>query len=103
VGDWIDVGVADEPADGTMRPVEAGGEAICLARVGGEWVAFADDCTHEECPLADGYLEGQVIECACHGSQFDVVTGEVLVGPATEPVAVFPIRVVDGRLEVEVR
>jgi 3-phenylpropionate/trans-cinnamate dioxygenase ferredoxin subunit len=103
VGDWIDVGEADEPADGTMRPVEAGGEAICVARVDGEWVAFADDCTHEECPLADGYLEGQVIECACHGSQFDVVTGEVLLGPATEPVAVFPVRVVDGRLEVEVR
>ena len=54
-------------------------------------------------PLADGYLEGQVIECACHGSQFDVVTGEVLLGPATEPVAVFPVRVVDGRLQVEVR
>jgi nitrite reductase/ring-hydroxylating ferredoxin subunit len=102
VAEWIDVGEADEPSEGTMRAVQAGGDPVCVARVEGQWVAFADDCTHEECPLADGFLEGRVIECACHGSQFDTVTGEVLQGPATEALPVYRTRIVAGRLEVEV-
>ena len=42
------------------------------------WVAFDDTCTHEECSLAEGELDGAVIVCPCHGSEFDVRTGDVL-------------------------
>jgi 3-phenylpropionate/trans-cinnamate dioxygenase ferredoxin component len=41
------------------------------------------------------------VTCPCHGSQFDVTTGQVLNPPATEPVPVFPLRVEEDEIEVE--
>ncbi|HVP74639.1 MAG TPA: non-heme iron oxygenase ferredoxin subunit [Gaiellaceae bacterium] len=100
MSEWIAVGSADG-AEGELRAVEAGGVYLALARVGGEWFAFDDDCTHEDCPLSDGELAGTAVVCGCHGSEFDLRTGDVLAGPATEPIVVYPVRVVDGELEVE--
>ena len=44
--------------EGALRQVEAGGRAVCVGRIEGEWVAFDDTCTHEECSLAEGELDG---------------------------------------------
>ena len=41
------------------------------------------------------------MRCACHGALFDLATGEALEGPAVEPVGVYPVRIVDGRVEVQ--
>jgi nitrite reductase/ring-hydroxylating ferredoxin subunit len=49
-----------------------------------------------------GEIEGTDIVCACHGSTFSMVTGEVQEGPALEPIAVYASREVDGRIEIEV-
>ena len=78
-------------------------DAIALARVGGAWHAVETWCTHAECPLSDGWVEGGAIRCACHGSLFDLATGDVLEGPAEEPVRVFPTRVAGDRVEIELR
>jgi len=64
--------------------------------------ALDDNCTHEECPLSDGILTDTELTCFCHGSVFDVRTGEALVGPALESVRVFPARIAGGSIEVEV-
>ena len=63
---------------------------------------FAVDgwCTHDECPLGDGWLEGHALRCACHGALFDLTTGAVIDGPADDPLATYPVRVTDGVLEV---
>jgi nitrite reductase/ring-hydroxylating ferredoxin subunit len=75
---------------------------IALARLDdGSWVAFDNSCTHEDCPLADGDLEGERVVCYCHGSEFDVRTGAVLEGPADEPLSVYPVRIEDGELQVQ--
>ena len=100
-GDWTAVGPADG-ADGDVRDARVGGTYVALARADGQWYAFSDECSHEECILSEGDLEGTAIVCDCHGSQFDVRTGEVLTGPATEPIATYPVRIVDGRIELQV-
>jgi nitrite reductase/ring-hydroxylating ferredoxin subunit len=97
---WIDVGRGDLP-DGELRDVTAGPLRLALARVGEEAFAFDAWCPHAECPLTDGWLEGGAVRCACHGSLFDLATGEALDGPADEPLRTYPARVVDGRVEVE--
>ena len=85
---------AEEPQTGTAPPVGAmtvvvsGAVKVAIANVGGELHGFDDTCTHRGCSLAQGTLEGNVVTCPCHGSQFDVTTGAVVRGPATEPVAV---------------
>jgi cytochrome P450/nitrite reductase/ring-hydroxylating ferredoxin subunit len=97
---WHPVGPADDAPDGTLRRVEAGGTAVCLGRVSGAWVAFDDTCTHEECPLSDGELDGTVVVCPCHGSEFDVRTGDVLTPPALDPLPIYQARVEDGEMLV---
>jgi nitrite reductase/ring-hydroxylating ferredoxin subunit len=99
VSEWTSVG----PAEGRPRlaAVFVAAQEIALARLDdGSWAAFDNVCTHEECPLSDGDLDGTRITCYCHSSTFDVRTGEVLEGPADEPIAVFPVRVAHGELQV---
>jgi cytochrome P450/nitrite reductase/ring-hydroxylating ferredoxin subunit len=97
---WHEVGAAgDEPA-GTLRRVEVGERAVCLARAGEGWLAFDDTCTHEECSLAGGELDGEVVICPCHGSEFDVRTGDVVTPPALDPLPIYEAREDGGTLFV---
>jgi anthranilate 1,2-dioxygenase ferredoxin subunit len=99
---WVDVG-ADEPVgDGDIREAFAATRPLGLARVGRGWVAFDARCPHEQCPLTDGWLEGTSVRCACHGGLFDLETGTALEGPTHEPLTLFPTRIVDGRIEVDI-
>lgn len=81
--------------EGEIRAFEAGGVEIAVANLGDGLVAFRNECTHQRCTLDDGDLEDGSIICACHGSQFDLRSGEVLSPPATEPIEVYSIAV-DG-------
>lgn len=71
---------------GEMRVFDVAGTKVNIASVGGQLHAFDDTCTHRACSLAQGKLDGTTVTCSCHGSQFDVTTGEVLRGPAQQPV-----------------
>lgn len=96
---WTSVGAAEGRPD--LGAVVVEGREIALARLAdGSWTAFDNDCTHEECPLSEGDLDGYRIICYCHSSEFDVRTGEVLEGPAEEPITVYPVRVEDGEIQV---
>jgi nitrite reductase/ring-hydroxylating ferredoxin subunit len=98
----VDLGPADL-ADGALRTAAAGGLDLVVARSGGRHVAFEQWCPHAECPLGDGWLEGDAIRCACHGALFALEDGAVLDGPAPEPIVVFAVRATaDGRLEAEI-
>ena len=97
---WHDVGPAADAPEGHLRRVEAGGRAVCVGRLGGSWIAFDDTCTHEECPLSDGIVTDAEVECPCHGSIFNMRTGEALTGPALESVRTYRVRVEDGRIQV---
>lgn len=98
---WVDAADASLP-DGTVVAVEAGGTLVALAKAAGAWYAVEAWCPHAECPLSDGWVEGAAIRCSCHGSLFDLATGDVLEGPAKEAVRVFPTRVTRDRVEIEV-
>jgi cytochrome P450/nitrite reductase/ring-hydroxylating ferredoxin subunit len=73
---------------------------VCVGRTASGWVAFDDTCTHEECSLAGGELEDGVIVCPCHGSEFDVRTGDVLTPPALDPLPIYEARVDGGAVHV---
>lgn len=61
--------------------------AVALYRVDGQWCAIKDFCPHAGARLSEGALDGTVVTCPQHGSQFDVRTGERLRGPADQEVA----------------
>ena len=99
---WVDAGPAELQPREELRSIRHGDRYVAAAFVDGAWFAFADACTHHECPLADGVLESVTIECTCHGSIFDVRTGAVMRGPATEPIPVYPAEVRAGRVWMQV-
>ena len=75
---------------------------VTVARVEGTLYAFDDLCTHEGCPLSSGMLTGTVLMCQCHGSQFDVTTGALLRGPATQALTTYKVREQDGKIQVQI-
>jgi nitrite reductase/ring-hydroxylating ferredoxin subunit len=97
---WISLGPLADVPDGLSGRV-VGGQWVAIGRSGAFVAVFEDQCTHEECPLSDGYLHQGEVECMCHGARFDLRTGAVLQGPATEPIRVFAARVVEGELQAE--
>ena len=64
--------------------------------------ALGDTCSHAEISLSEGFVEGGHIECWAHGATFDLDTGRPLSLPATDPVPVFGVDVVDGDVLVSV-
>ncbi|GBC87794.1 3-phenylpropionate/cinnamic acid dioxygenase ferredoxin subunit [bacterium HR12] len=99
---FVRVGSLDEIPEGELRCFELEEGRIAVAHVENELYAFGDECTHEGCSLAEGQLgEGEeTVVCPCHGSEFDLRTGEPLTGPASDPLPVYPIRVREGWVEV---
>lgn len=77
---------------------------VAFARVKDRLYAFDDLCTctgtAEVCPLSWGLLTGTTIMCQCHGSRFDITTGEVIDGPATHPLNVYEVVEVDGSIHI---
>jgi nitrite reductase/ring-hydroxylating ferredoxin subunit len=86
----VSVGAAPEP--GGLAAFDLDGQRIAVANVAGTLYAFADPCPHRQCSLAEGGLDGTVVTCPCHGSQFDVTTGERLRGPAVRGIPTFAVR-----------
>ena len=86
---------------GEMRVFEMAGTTVNVAHAGEAFYAFEDACTHMGCSLAKGQLDGTVVTCACHGSQFDVTSGAVLRGPAQRPVRAIALTIEDGELLAE--
>jgi nitrite reductase/ring-hydroxylating ferredoxin subunit len=92
---------ARDIASGEMRVFDVAGTKVNIASVGGQLHAFDDTCTHRACSLAKGKLDGTTVTCPCHGSQFDVTTGEVLRGPAQQPVRSRSVQIEGESLLVE--
>lgn len=99
---WVKVASTMEIPAGEGRYFDVDGEPIAIFHVDGQFYAISDVCTHEEASLAEGELEGDIVECALHGARFNVRTGEVVALPAVVPVQTFPLRVVGNEIEVEV-
>ena len=93
------VKVEDLP-EGERLIFELENKPIVLFHVNGEFLATGDLCSHDEGPIGDGELDGDVIICPRHGARFDVHTGKALSLPAVTGIPVYPIQVVDGYLEI---
>ena len=87
--------------DGKPFGVEVDDVAIVLVRQGDQVHALRDECSHAELSLSEGEVTRAGIECWLHGSCFDLRTGMPSSPPATEPVAVYPVTITDGRVHVD--
>ena len=90
---FVPVAKRDEIPVGQFKPVGVGGKRLLVCRTAEGFYAVDDTCTHDDGPLADGWLEGNAIECPRHGARFDVTTGKVLCLPAAVPIRSYPVKV----------
>jgi 3-phenylpropionate/trans-cinnamate dioxygenase ferredoxin subunit len=82
---------------GSAIRVDKDGHRLAVVRIGDDWYALGDRCSHAEASLAEGevWADECEIECPKHGSAFSLKTGDALTLPATQPVPTYTVRV-DG-------
>jgi 3-phenylpropionate/trans-cinnamate dioxygenase ferredoxin subunit len=89
--------------------VEVGGtllveleEPVCLVRLAEDDVrAVHDTCSHQHQPLHEGLVDGGTLVCAAHAATFDLSTGESVGVPEVAPVPLYPCKVEDGAVLVD--
>lgn len=91
---WKKACTKDDLEDGEGFQLE-GDTPIALFVVDGEYFAIDDTCSHDESSLADGYVDGDQVECSWHFAKFCIRTGAVLSPPATRSVNSYGVKV-DG-------
>ena len=98
--EWTDAAAA---ADVSRQPtaIVVGDTPVLLVRVNGSVAAVHDRCSHRGCSLSEGTLDGDAIQCACHGSRFNLRDGHVERGPASAPQPAFDVRERAGRIELQ--
>ena len=100
MSDWINAVAEQDLQPGQHQVVEIEDAMIVLFNLGGEYFALEDVCTHDGSEIASGCVVGEEIECPRHGARFCIRTGEVTAPPAYEPIDTFPVRVVEGVVQV---
>ena len=100
-GRWLTVAKASDIPVGRSLIVRLDDVPVAVFHLAGGWYAIEDICTHDGGPVAEGRLEGGIIECPRHGATFDLRTGAALTFPAVSPVPVYAVRVAGGDVQVE--
>jgi len=115
MSEFTEVAKIEELKSGAMKKVIVQRREILLTKVGDKYYATDDRCPHMKGDLSQGKLEGAVVTCPVHGSQYDVTNGQVVrwlkgglmskLGSALKPsknLTVYNVKVEDGRVLVEV-
>ena len=88
--------------DGETRVVCIDGIDVLLCRDEGRIFAIENRCSHLDEPLACGKVKWGRIVCPAHGARFDLATGKPAGPPATGPIKIYPVQLVDGMIEVSI-
>ncbi len=81
--------------------VERDGQVYAVFSVNGQCYVTQDECTHGPGSLAEGWVEGEEIECPFHQGRFHIPTGQPTAPPCTIPLRVWPVRLIDGAIHIE--
>jgi NAD(P)H-dependent nitrite reductase small subunit len=100
-GEWISVAQVGDIDEDDAKQVRVGQHCVALFNVDGRYYATSDICTHALAYLSQGYIEGGTVECPLHQGRFDIATGRALSPPVTKNLAVYPVKVEDGRILVQ--
>ena len=98
---WIDVAGKDDVPEDDVVGIDINEKSIALYQVEGEIYATDNICTNGNARLCDGFLEGHEIECPLHQGKFDVRNGKAMCAPLTEDIRIYPVKIENGRVLVE--
>ncbi len=98
--EFVEIVPQDQLPPGERLFIEVGGKSIVIFNLAGSYFAIGDVCTHDSGPVGDGDIEGNEIICPRHGARFNIRTGQVTSLPATVDIPAYPMRVVNGMIEL---
>jgi 3-phenylpropionate/trans-cinnamate dioxygenase ferredoxin subunit len=102
MSDFQKIATKNDIENGSMKTFEIAGKKIAVAHIDGNFFAIDDTCSHAQCSLGEGYIDGQTVICPCHGSTFDIESGKVLSMPATKDITSYPIKVEGNDILVKI-
>lgn len=100
MSEWINVCKIDEISSGHPVHIEVEGTDIVVFKLDSEFFAIENVCTHDGGKLMGGCIEGDIVICPRHGARFSIKTGEALSAPAYTATAKFPVKIVNGIIQV---
>jgi len=98
--EFVAIAGVDEIPNGERLFIEVDDGFVVVFNIAGDYYAIADLCSHDDGPLGDGEIENYQVACPRHGARFDVRTGEAVTLPAVEGIPAYPVRVIEGQIEV---
>ncbi|MBN2554383.1 MAG: non-heme iron oxygenase ferredoxin subunit [Anaerolineales bacterium] len=98
--DYVTIGTSDELTEEEPLLIDIDGRPIAVISSDGGLYAIDDMCSHDGGSLADGDIEDGEIICPRHGARFSLETGQALTLPAVKDIHVYPVRIVDGEIQV---
>jgi len=102
MSNFVSVAEVSDFDNQSAKCVEVEGKSIALFKLGGEFYAIDDTCTHAGGPLSEGNIEGDEIECPWHGAHFNIRSGKVTLDPADEDVNTYDVRLSGDVIEIDV-
>jgi naphthalene 1,2-dioxygenase ferredoxin component len=100
--EWVNVLNAEGMPEGTMMGISALGSRLIIYRTKSGYSATDRRCTHQAADLLRGYFDREIIECPVHQGRFNVCSGAALSAPASTPLRTYPVKLVNGKVFVEV-
>ncbi|GLG02793.1 (2Fe-2S)-binding protein [Alicyclobacillus hesperidum subsp. aegles] len=99
---WYRVCHSSDVAVGSVQGFSVNGIEVNLYHLEDGWFATSGICTHQDCSLSDGDIDGNEIVCRCHGGAFDIRTGDATRMPCTIPLETFRVRIHNEFVEIEI-
>lgn len=90
---FIKLASTNDVKTNSMMGVTVNNQKILLANVNGNYYAIGDVCKHMGCLVSKGKLEGETVICPCHGSTYDLKTGNFVKGPTKKPEVKYELKV----------
>ena len=88
--------------DEAGKAFKIGDREIAVWKMGGQFYATDDICTHAYASLADGYVEDGCVECPLHAGRFEIATGKAQGAPVFVDIKTYPVRIEGDEIFVEV-
>lgn len=98
---YTDVAGVDSIEEKSFACFQVGGRAVVICRFRDAYFAVENACSHAQSRFDEGRLRGYRLMCPLHGASFDIRDGSVAGAPARQPIRAYPVRVVDGRVQVD--
>jgi 3-phenylpropionate/trans-cinnamate dioxygenase ferredoxin subunit len=98
--EYLQIAPLDQVSEGERLFLDVGGISIVLFNLAGKLFAIGDVCSHDNGPVGDGEISGHEIICPRHGARFDIHTGKATSLPAMVDIPVYPVRVVEGVVQI---